>query len=87
MAPPKLPPDQRTRNGCVSLLESEWAGIDAFRLAREQLLKQMPQAVDAPVRRVSRSSIVREAVREYLARRFGPTPVAAEPVEPVAVSA
>lgn len=68
MAPPKLPPDQRTRNGCVSLLKSEWAALD--------LMSQH--------RHVSRSSIVREAVREYLQRRLGPPPVVVEP-EAVAV--
>jgi hypothetical protein len=78
MAPPKLPPAQRTRNGCVSLLEAEWDGVDAVRRQRDHQLRALADPAQAPPRRVSRSSIVREAVREYLQRKFGlPEPVEA----------
>lgn len=62
MAPPKLPADRRTIHRSVSLRPTEWAMLVMMGNLRQP--------------RVSRSGMVAEAVREYLARRVGPTPVA-----------
>lgn len=58
MAPPKLPPSERTRHKSVSLLPREWAALHLIGINRE------PPATD--------SAMVREAVRDYLRRRLGP---------------